>query len=230
MAAELSAAPVLSTPAEHVFEYAVASETETQSPPRPDDELRDLYEIARTAREVRHGGWKRIALQFPDHMLRDGPRVVQALNAELESLPGATDAASHPERIYILADTSYSACCVDEIAAEHVDADVVVHYGRSCLSPTSRLPVIYVFTHHDLDHNEALAAFEKQYPKKDTKAVLMADVTYQDHIPALASALHTRGYTNLLSTAIIHDPTGPIPNRKLVSPQETTTDTPPPST
>ncbi|KAG7293888.1 hypothetical protein NEMBOFW57_003948 [Staphylotrichum longicolle] len=221
MAGELSSAPVLSTPAENVFEHSIpTSETDAKTPPRSDDELRDLYEIARTAREVRQGGWKRIALQFPDSMLRDAPGVVQCLKAELESLPQPTETAGAPERIYILADTSYSSCCVDEIAAEHIDADVVVHYGRSCLSPTSRLPVIYVFTHHNLDRDETLAAFEQQYPDKSAAVVLMADVTYQDHVPALASELHNRGYANLLSTTIIHDPTGPLPNRKLVTPQQ----------
>ncbi|KAK4130578.1 diphthamide biosynthesis protein [Trichocladium antarcticum] len=225
--AELSAAPVLSTPAEYLFEHTV---TENKAPiqRRTDDELRNIYEVARAAQEIRQGGWKRIALQFPDHMLRDAPRVVQALNTELASIPRSTDASGPPERIYILADTSYSSCCVDEIAAEHVDADVVVHYGRSCLSPTSRLPVIYIFTHHDLDHQETVAAFEQQYPDKQTPAILMADVTYQDHIPALASELFALGYTNLVSTAIIHDPTGQIPNRKLVHPQ-TLTDLPTPS-
>ncbi|KAL2163369.1 hypothetical protein VTH06DRAFT_5426 [Thermothelomyces fergusii] len=228
MATELSAPPVLSTPAEHVFEYAVTSpEADAERPPKSDNELRAVYEIARTAREVRQGGWKRIALQFPDHMLRDGPRVVQALNAELESLGRSGDASERPEKIYILADSSYSACCVDEIAAEHVNADVVVHYGRSCLSPTSRLPVIYVFTHHELDHAETLAAFERQYPDKDSKVVLMADVTYQDHVPALASELHSRGYANLLSTAIVHDPTGAIPNRRFVLPGSEATDVDP---
>ncbi|SPQ24634.1 78cdd35b-6575-4810-aba9-1302f9de3903 [Thermothielavioides terrestris] len=218
MAGELSAAPVLSTPAEHIFEFAVATpETDAQRPPKTEDELRDVYEIARTAREIRQGGWKRIGLQFPDSMLRDAPRVVQALYAELESLSRSTNSPVSPEKIHILADTSYSACCVDEIAAEHVDADVVVHYGRSCLSPTSRLPVIYVFTRHKLDRDDALAAFEKEYPDKTAKLVLMADVTYQDHVPALAAELHNRGYTNLLSTTIIHDPTGDIPNRKLVT-------------
>lgn len=227
MAAELSTAPVLSTPAEQLFEYAVvSSETEAQSPPKSDDELHELYEIARTAKEVRQGGCKRIALQFPDHMLRDGPRVVQALNTELESLPRPADAPSTPEKITILADTSYSACCVDEIAAEHADAEIVVHYGRSCLSPTSRLPVIYVFTHHNLDRDETLADFEKQYPDKDAAVVLMADVTYQDHVPSLASELQTRGYTNLVSTAIVHNPTGLIPNRKLVTPQQETDPSP----
>ncbi|EGS22256.1 putative diphthamide biosynthesis protein [Thermochaetoides thermophila DSM 1495] len=220
-AGELSVAPILSTPAENLFEYSVATaENDAQIPPRSDDELCDIYEIARTAKEIREGKWRRIALQFPDSMLKDAPRVAQLLGQELASLPKPADhdQSIPPERIHILADTSYSSCCVDEIAAEHVHADVVVHYGRSCLSPTCRLPVIYVFTHHQLDHDQVLSAFELQYPDKEACVVLMADVTYQDHVPSLAAALHARGYINLLSTAIIHDPTGTIPNRKLVSP------------
>ena len=228
MATELSAAPALSTPAEHLFEHA-DPESYTSEPAQQltDNELHDIYEVARTAKEIREGGWKRVALQFPDHMLRDAPRVIQALTSEFQK---ATEVASQnangaseqapaykPERIYILADTSYSSCCVDEIAAEHVDADVVVHYGRSCLSPTSRLPVIYVFTQHTLDRDAVLADFEKEFPDKDVKAILMADVTYQDHIPELATELRVRGYKNLLSTAIVHDPTGRIPNRKITN-------------
>ncbi|KAK3313091.1 putative diphthamide synthesis protein-domain-containing protein [Apodospora peruviana] len=239
MATDLSAAPALSTPADHLFEHiepeVSAAENEAQAQRRSHDELLDIYEIARTAREIRADRWKRIALQFPDTMLGDAPWVVQALNTELASLASAetstsqsqdaankdgtnngTAATAAKERIYILADTSYSSCCVDEIAAEHVNADIVVHYGRSCLSPTSRLPVIYVFTQHKLEHATALEEFEKEYPEKEAKVVLMADVTYQDHLAQLASELCSRGYVHLLSTAIVHDPTGRIPNRKII--------------
>ncbi|KAK3317720.1 putative diphthamide synthesis protein-domain-containing protein [Cercophora scortea] len=223
MASELSAAPALSTPAEHLFEHIdpvalAAQRNEAHSKQRSDDELRAIYEIARTAREIKHGGWKRIALQFPDSMLGDAPWAVQALSAELASLAESTSAtAAKPERIYILADTSYSSCCVDEIAAEHADADVVVHYGRSCLSPTSRLAVIYVFTKHTLDHATALDAFAAEFPAKDSNVILMADVTYQDHVPTLLAELQACGYTNLLATSIIHDPTGRIPNRAITA-------------
>lgn len=37
--------------------------------------------------------------------------------------------------VQILADTNYGSCCVDEVAAEHMSADAIVHYGRACLSP-----------------------------------------------------------------------------------------------
>lgn len=221
MASGLSVAPALSTPAEHLFEH-VEPIRETQAQRRTDDDLRNTYGIDRTAREIRDGGWKRIGLQFPDTMLTDAPWVAETLSAKLGSLASnetsenGTSATKQQPRVYILADTSYSSCCVDEIAAEHVDADVVVHYGRSCLSPTSRLPVIYVFTHHELDRAATLEAFEKEYKHKGAKLIMMADVTYQDHVEDLAKELRARGYSNLLSTSIVHDPTGRIPNRKIV--------------
>ncbi|EFQ31992.1 diphthamide biosynthesis protein 2 [Colletotrichum graminicola] len=205
---ELLAAPVLSTPAEHTFE----DPTPTPPPPptelRTEDELASVYEIERTAREIKEGGWNRVALQFPDSMLCDASWVAEALTKAL----GGSDG----HRVYILADTSYSACCVDEIAAEHADAQVVVHYGRSCLSPTSRLPVIYVFTRHTLDIEQTVEAFQKEFPDKENKVVVMADVTYQDHVVPLASKLRAAGYTHLLHTEVTHDPAGTIPNRSIV--------------
>ncbi|KAJ0122677.1 diphthamide biosynthesis protein 2 [Diaporthe amygdali] len=227
MTNELTAAPVLSTPDDHLFEYQEPV-ADAQSP-RSDDELRETYEVARVAREIRHGAHRRIALQFPDHMLGDAPKVVTLLQDELDSIPQGEEKddqkdipqdRKQQEKIYILADTSYSSCCVDEIAAEHIDAHVVVHFGRSCLSPTSRLPVIYVFTKHTLNLDDALQSFESEFPDKESKLVLMADVTYQDHVPELYRRARDRGYTELLSTRIQHDPLGSIPNRIIVDPDD----------
>lgn len=211
MADGLTAAPVLATPDDHLFEYQKPS---TTSLAQSDDQLRDIYEVARTASACRDGRHKRIALQFPDHMLGDAPRLVGLLHRELDRIPQGTQSCH--EKIWILADTSYSACCVDEIAAEHVDADVVVHYGRSCLSPTSRLPVIHVFTKHELHIDEVLDSFEAEFSDKEAKVVLMADVAYQDHIPELYRRVSERGYKALLSTTIQHNPLGSIPNRTIM--------------
>jgi diphthamide biosynthesis protein 2 len=70
---------------------------------------------------------------------------VSALSAALKALAYPTF------HLFILADTSYSACCVDEVAAQHAAADLVVHYGQACLSPTSRLPVRYCFGRAPID-------------------------------------------------------------------------------
>jgi Putative diphthamide synthesis protein len=33
-----------------------------------------------------------------------------------------------------LTEDSLNSCCVDEVSAQHVDADAVVHYGHACTS------------------------------------------------------------------------------------------------
>ncbi|EHA55284.1 diphthamide biosynthesis protein 2 [Pyricularia oryzae 70-15] len=265
MADQPTVAPALSTPAEHLFEH-VSDEARVdtgQESHATNHDLAVVYEVARTAQELHDGGRRRIALQFPDHMLPDAPAVAALLEDALAVLCDGGDAvvkSDKPEaaassqsdpnphvavakvsesssqaatdvqgssskvtkttstglqkqRIYILADTSYSACCVDEIAAEHVDADVVVHYGRSCLSPTSRLPVIHVFTKHRLDRQAVISEFVREFPAMDSRVVLMADVAYQDHVDSVASDLSARGYTNVLTTSAIHLPFGKLPNR-----------------
>ncbi|OTA94949.1 hypothetical protein M434DRAFT_70284 [Hypoxylon sp. CO27-5] len=221
MASDLSAPPVLSTPAEHIFiedptpSSAIAR---AKRPHRPDHELYEVYEIVRTAVEIQQNGWRRIALQFPDAMLPDAPWVVGALSAELEKSQkeGQEQEQKTTRRLYILADTSYSACCVDEIAAEHANADGVVHYGRACLSPTSRLPVIHIFTRQKLDYDTVAESFQKEFTDKTEKVVVMADVMFQEHVAPITELLREKGYNNVVATEIVRDPTGTIPNRKLL--------------
>ncbi|KAL4940340.1 hypothetical protein BDV06DRAFT_213551 [Aspergillus oleicola] len=239
-------APILSTPDTRILE-----ETDPVAPPPSetnrilsDDELSITYDIERTLREIRAQRYKRVALQFPDEMLPDAPRVFQLLSRGLEVDAGhkdqkgagkenstvtdglATDVSNpnkgtgseseQPPRLYILADTSYGTCCVDEVAAEHVSADVVVHYGRSCLSPTSHLPVIYVFTRKPLCLDPLLKAFKETYPDPETKVILAADVTFQIHVDEVYKRLTKEGgYGNLslFATELLHDPSSVIPNR-----------------
>lgn len=233
---------MLSTPDDRILEATepvIANATQ----PASEDDLTITYDIERTLHEIRQARYKRIALQFPDEMLPDAPRVFQLLSRglnseEVASANGTQHAGSvngdaetegnisesvsqlsleqkekWSPRLYILADTSYGTCCVDEVAAEHVDADVVVHYGRSCLSPTARLPVIYVFTHKELPLGPVVEAFKNTYPDLSTKVVIAADVGFADHVPKLFEQLAQDGYSNLFATDLVHEPSSPIPNR-----------------
>ena len=69
-------------------------------------------------------------------------------------------------------------CCVDEVAADHVGADCVIHFGHACLSPTSRLPVHYVFVDLPLDVSSAADALCPALPA-DRTLVVLTDVRYQ---------------------------------------------------
>lgn len=97
-------------------------------------------------------------------------------------------------------------CCVDEVAAQHVDADFVVHYGHTCLSPsvssrchplrrlllldsrtypprTARLPVLYVLTKREIDTEHAASSIAStsraSLDEEPPKAiVVLYDVAY----------------------------------------------------
>ncbi|KAI9726796.1 MAG: Diphthamide biosynthesis protein 2 [Chrysothrix sp. TS-e1954] len=218
----------LSTPDTHIFEQDVGAAQITKDLPRPSDEqLYDTYEIERTVREIQDGRWHRVALQFPDHMLVDAPFVVRALSRGLKEAKrvgrrrGSVPSADHEitrgdlpvQKLFILADTSYGACCVDEVAAEHADADVVVHYGRSCLSATARLPVIYVFTRPSFNIEPCVQAFEQLHSNQQSKIILMADIPFSHHLPEVYAILTEKGYSNLYLTSIVHNASSPLPNR-----------------
>ncbi|KAF8420359.1 diphthamide biosynthesis protein 2 [Tirmania nivea] len=191
----------------------------------PSQKLRSFFEIDRTIAELRTGGWSRIALQFPDELLQLGATQVYELLRDELSAPTAGQSGKEnsdkttpgeEKKLYILADTSYGSCCVDDIAAEHVSADVLVHYGRACLSPTARLPVIYVFTHPPLVHQNVLDTFSKLFPDRAEKVVVMADVMYTSHLHPIVKKLREEcGYTHLWEAEVVHDPSALLPNRTL---------------
>ena len=202
--------PVLST-LEDTTSFLQPTRLELDFIPRTDDEIRHYFEIEKTIEEVHQGGWKRIALQFSDELLQMRATRCYELLQEGLSCRGGGD-----KKLYILADTSYGSCCVDEIAAEHVSAEVVVHYGRACLSPTTRLPVIYVFTKPPLLHQGVINAFNKLFPNPMEKVILMADVSYTSHLPMLVKALREHnGYMNIWETKVLHCPGALLPNRTL---------------
>jgi diphthamide biosynthesis protein 2 len=114
--------------------------------------VQELYDIPWLASQIFRGNFHRIALQFPDELLCDSSQVLWTLEAHLRKGKRKDE---EDFELFIMADTSYGNCCVDEVAAEHVDADLVIHFGHACLSLTSRLPVIYVFHKLPIDVENA---------------------------------------------------------------------------
>ena len=118
--------------------------------------MQDFYEIERVS-SVIVSAWKgrsdgrsraedvgtimKVALQFPEEFLNDAADVIWLLEDRMMTLHSFAE----PPLLFILGDTAYGSCCVDEIAAEHLNADVVVHYGNSCLSRTNKIPFMFVF-------------------------------------------------------------------------------------
>lgn len=142
-----------------------------------------FYEIERTVAQIQSGAYKRIALQFPDSLLPDAVRVQHELRERLQD--------SGYERMFVLGDTSYGSCCVDEVAAQHLFADCIVHYGRTCLSATSKIPVIYVFGNAPIDTPHCMDALSEKLQAADPRkqVVLLYEPCYRHACDAIFAAL-----------------------------------------
>jgi len=111
--------------------------------------LDSYFEIERIAVWVRDRNFNRIALQFPDDLLRFSVQISTILAERLGN--------DENVRFYVLGDTSYGSCCVDEVAAEHGIAQAIVHFGPSCLSPPPSLPVLFIFGKEQSDVDDLIA-------------------------------------------------------------------------
>lgn len=99
------------------------------------------------------------------------------------------------QRLWILADTSYSSCCVDEVAAEHVQSDLVIHFGDACLNPVASLPSAYVFGSPQIELPKLIAAFQNRFPLSEhgnKPIVLMGDAPHTHLLTSLVQ--HLPGY------------------------------------
>ena len=155
-----------------------ASESATQavtlSNPRGETPVREYYEVDRLAGEIKkdvtpRNGSLRVSLQFPDEMLCDAPDVCwefeQALGDDV--------------LVFCLGDTTYAPCCPDKVAAAHLEADCLVHFGHACLSPCREIPVFYSFGKTELQVNKCVEDVLEQASKDEVdRLIVFYEVQY----------------------------------------------------
>lgn len=166
------AAPALST----TVVYETTRELATVSLPVQD--IPAFYHVDSIAAEINAHDFKTVALQFPDALLRDSTHVSVALQLLTKA------------KIFVLADTSYSPCCVDEIAAQHVNADAVFHFGNACLNTARNLPVFYVLhSSLDLDYKEVAKTIENFAAELEgnKRVLIVSDTQFTDDLRQLVS-------------------------------------------
>ncbi|XP_049947360.1 2-(3-amino-3-carboxypropyl)histidine synthase subunit 2 [Schistocerca serialis cubense] len=151
----------------------------------PAFEVDTVYEIERCAEWIREIGAKTICLQFPDKLLPDSVDVSLKLQKLL----------AH-NQVFILGDTSYGSCCVDEVTAQHVNADAIIHFGHACLSLTDRIPVLHIFEKYSLDIEQFVCEFTNNFQKHEN-LILLYDVAYEHCISRIRERLCS-DYSNLL--------------------------------
>ncbi|CAI4044383.1 2-(3-amino-3-carboxypropyl)histidine synthase SKDI_11G0300 [Saccharomyces kudriavzevii IFO 1802] len=199
----MEVAPALSTTqCDVAFQKVEASEIDRSSYLGPDyngDELMQLisnyYNIEVLIEYLQgHPEYRSVTLQFPDDLIKDSSLIIRSLQSRF---------ADETVKFWILADTAYSACCVDEVAAEHVQADLVVHFGDACLNAIQNLPVVYSFGTPFLNTPLVVENFQRAFPDLSSKICLMANAPFSKHLSQLYSILaRDLHYTNIIYSQI----------------------------
>jgi diphthamide biosynthesis protein 2 len=151
------------------------------------DDAWDKIQLDRCVAWIKCNAYLKVCLQFPDGLLPASTGIAK----QLEDATGS--------EIFILGDTSYGACCVDEvrikqfsnspfsfnrsysmfqIAAEHAQTDAIIHFGHACLSKVTRSPVLYVLPKYKIVVQEFVNAFMEKMTDIESKISLFYDVGY----------------------------------------------------
>ncbi|OCF39827.1 diphthamide biosynthesis protein 1 [Kwoniella heveanensis CBS 569] len=112
------------------------------------------FEIHKTIHHIRRDGVKSVALQMPEGLMMYGCAIADIVETFTGALP------------MLLADVTYGACCIDDYTAKEMGAEMIVHYGHSCLIPVSQttLKTLYVFVEIAIDTPHLSLSVRRNFP------------------------------------------------------------------
>lgn len=137
------------------------------------DDIITRFEIIETCKWIRDNNFLKVCLQFPDELLYVSAKIYEEIKKRQDV------------DVYILGDTSYASCCVDSVAAMHVQSEAVVHYGHTCFTKTN-IPVYTVLPKKELDIEATMKALKFNFESDDNvKLCLFYDADYQHYKDAI---------------------------------------------
>lgn len=169
----------------------------------------EQYDISATASYILDRGFTRVALQFPDDLLRASVEVTSLLRSALSE-------RRHGINLYVMADTTYGSCCVDEVAAAHVDAQCVIHYGHACLSQTSRLPVYFVFGRGRIDTRRCSKEILSFRSSQNQPVVVLFGLDYAHAIEDIKRGVEASGDGGVVFAGVPKREMEPLRSRQVV--------------
>ena len=159
------------------------------------------FEIPKTVQRIHDLKASHIALQMPEGLLLYATVLSDVLRRLAPTL----------QQVSILGDVTYGACCIDDLGAQALGCQLLVHYGHSCLVPIQHtvLPCLYVFVEITLDVTHLvdcleLTIQEQQHQKRQvtddqddkmkTTIYLLGTIQFRHALQQAQELLQQRGY------------------------------------
>lgn len=129
------------------------------------------FEVAKTLKKIVQLNATHVALQMPEGLLLYATVLADIFK---RCIPFLTT-------VSVLGDVTYGACCVDDLGAKAMGAQLLVHYGHSCLVPIqhSVIPCLYVFVELQIDTQHFVECIVKTIPSKATSISLLGTIQFR---------------------------------------------------
>ncbi|XWS67613.1 hypothetical protein CRYUN_Cryun04dG0020800 [Craigia yunnanensis] len=146
-------------------------------------------EIHKCVWRVRSTGAKRVALQFPEGLLMYSFVISDILTSFAD--------VTH---CFVLGDVTYGACCVDDLSATALGADLLIHYGHSCLVPIdyTKIPCLYVFVEIKINVDGLVNTIEHNLTSSKESVILPGTIQFSSAIRSAKPELEKRGFRVLI--------------------------------
>lgn len=143
------------------------------------------FEIHKTIWRIKQNKCKRVALQMPEGLLMFAITISDIIEKFTEA------------DTIIMGDVTYGACCIDDFTARALGADLLVHYGHSCLIPidrTSGITVLYVFVDIKIDSLHFIETVKENF-QTATKLGFVSTIQFVATLQSAANELRKDGYS-----------------------------------
>ncbi|XP_065178938.1 2-(3-amino-3-carboxypropyl)histidine synthase subunit 1-like [Sycon ciliatum] len=146
------------------------------------------FEISKTVWRIRQLEAKCVALQFPEGLLMFACTISDILER-------FTDAET-----LVMGDVTYGACCVDDYTASALGADLLVHYGHSCLVPVDsmHMKMLYVFVDVQIDTKHLTDTVQTHFVAGQDSLALVSTIQFVAALQSAAQTLRSFGYKVLV--------------------------------
>ena len=138
------------------------------------------FEVHKTIWRIKQNNTKRVALQFPEGLLMFACTIADII-----------ERFTSAETI-IMGDVTYGACCVDDYTARALGADMMVHYGHSCLIPidTTSIKMLYVFVDIKIDNQHVIDVLKHSF-KPGSQFALVSTIQFVAALQSIQQVLST---------------------------------------
>eukprot|EP00835_Amoeboradix_gromovi_P005215 NODE_470_length_8086_cov_0.567422.p3 type:complete len:373 gc:universal NODE_470_length_8086_cov_0.567422:5671-4553(-) len=145
------------------------------------------FELLKTISHVSKNKFNRVVLQFPEGLLIYAQTICQIIEDFTKA------------ECCVLGDVTYGACCIEDVKAKEIGADLLIHYGHSCLVPIQDTvcKVLYVFVTINIDSDHLVSSILANF-NNDKQYALMGTVQFLTAVHAAHTKLSEAGYDVIL--------------------------------